>query len=120
MAHLLSRSRKMAPVLAGTAAIGLGLWLVPGLAPASAAPAFTAALGVHVASVEPVRFYRRHYPPVYPYYYNPGRPGGTSVYFGFMPYARGNYEIQALQRQFPETNWPPSMRYWTPQVRDNN
>jgi hypothetical protein len=120
MAHLIRFPKKLASALAGTAAIGLGLWLVPG--PASAAPMVTAPLGVQASPVEKVGSYyrRRHYPPVYPYYYNPGRPGGTSFYFGFMPYARGNYEIQALQRESPQTNWPPSMRYWTPQVRDNN
>ena len=36
------------------------------------------------------------------------------LYFGFVPYQKGDYETQALQRQFPEANYPPSMRYWTP------
>ena len=111
MAHLLSCFKKVAFILVGTAAIALGSWQFTGLAPASAAPAVTAELGSHDCAVEPVRYYRRHYPPVYSYYYNPGHPGGYSFYFGFVPYARGNYEIQALQRQFPQTNWPPGMRY---------
>ena len=54
-------------------------------------------------------------PPVYPYYYNPGRKGGRSFYFGFVPYEKGNYEIQALQRRFPQANYPPSMR--APSIR---
>ena len=65
------------------------------------------------ASAEPI--FRRGRPPIYPYYYSPGRPGGYSFYFGFVPYAKGDYETQALQRQFPQMNYPPSMRYWNPQ-----
>lgn len=64
------------------------------------------------ASAEPI--FRRGRPPIYPYYYSPGRPGGTDFYFGFVPYQKGDYETQALQRQFPEMNYPPSMRYWNP------
>jgi hypothetical protein len=64
------------------------------------------------ASAEPI--FKRGRPPIYPYYYSPGRPGGYGFYFGFVPYAKGDYETQALQRQFPEMNYPPSMRYWTP------
>ena len=86
---------RLARILAATIVLSL---VVPGsLAPASAEPIF-----------------RRGRPPIYPYYYSPGRPGGTDFYFGFVPYHKGNYEIQALQRQFPEANYPPSMRYWTP------
>jgi len=65
------------------------------------------------ASAEPI--FRRGRPPIYSYYYSPGRPGGYSFYFGFVPYAKGDYETQALQRQFPQMNYPPSMRYWNPQ-----
>ena len=60
---------------------------------------------------EPARIYRRGRTPIYPYYYNPGRPGGYSFYFGFVPYAPGNIENQALQRQFypQDTEWPPGL-----------
>jgi hypothetical protein len=62
---------------------------------------------------EPI--FKRGRPPIYPYFYAPPRrPGGYGFYFGFVPYAKGDYETQALQRQFPEMNYPPSMRYWTP------
>ena len=55
-------------------------------------------------------------PPIYPYYYAPRRgPGGWSFYFGPVPYEKGDYETQALQRLYPQLNYPPSMRYWTPQ-----
>jgi hypothetical protein len=115
MAPLSICSRKTASLLAGAAIMALGLGLAAWPAPARAAPMAASPLDVHASPVEPVRYYRRrYYPPVLPYYYNPGRPGGWSTYFGFVPYARGNYEIQALQRQYPEANYPPSMRYWNP------
>jgi hypothetical protein len=114
MAHLLSCSKKKASVIVGAAVIALGLWQFKCVEPASAAPAVLSGLGGPASSVESVRYYRRGRPPVYPYVYNPGRPGGWSFYFGFVPYARGDYEVQALQRFYPQTNWPPSMRYWTP------
>ncbi len=91
-----------------------GLWLLGGIEPAAAGPAFAASLGSPASPVEPARIYRRGRPPIYPYYYSPGRPGGYSFYFGFVPYQKGDYETQALQRMFPEANYPPSMRYWTP------
>ena len=105
--RLSSCSKKMARVLAGAVLIGLSTWLAAGLEPASAAPIVASALGGQASLVEPVRYFRRHHPPVYPYYYSPGRPGGYSFYVGFMPYARGTYEIQALQREHPEANYPP-------------
>ena len=97
MAHASSPIRQMAGMLAAVGAIVLGLVALGWSAPASAGPIF-----------------KRGRPPIYPYYYSPGRPGGYSFYFGFVPYAKGDYETQALQRQFPEMNYPPSMRYWTP------
>jgi hypothetical protein len=96
------------------AAAALGIALLAWSLPAAAAPVMAPGLAGAGAPVEQVRYYRgqRRGPPVYPYYYSPGRPGGWSAYFGFVPYARGNYEIQALQRRYPETNWPPGMRYY--------
>jgi hypothetical protein len=74
---------------------------------------FAALLGAGPASAEPI--FKRGRPPIYPYFYSPPRhPGGYSFYFGFVPYQKGDYETQALQRQFPQMNYPPSMRYWTP------
>jgi hypothetical protein len=99
--------------LAGAAAIAFG-FLCVGATSANAAPGFVARLPGHAAVIEPARIYKRGRPPIYPYYYNPGRPGGYSFYFGFVPYRKGDYEVQALQRAFPESNWPPSMRAWTP------
>ena len=36
--------------------------------------------------------------------------GGYSGY-GYRSYGNGHDEIRELQRLFPSTNWPPSMRY---------
>ena len=81
--------------------------------PADAAPLMPGLS--HAASpVQAAKIYKRGRPPIYPYYYSPGRPGGYSFYFGFVPYRKGDYETQALQRAFPEANYPPSMRAWTP------
>jgi len=109
MAH---GSRKTGALFAGAAAIALGL----GIAPASAAPLAAPGLAAPDALVEPAQVFRRGRPPIYPYYYAPPRrPGGWSFYFGPVPYAKGDYETQALQRVYPQLNYPPSMRYWTPQ-----
>ncbi len=108
MAH---GSIKTAVVLSAAAAIALALG-----APASAAPLSASKLASPAPIVEPAQIFKRGRPPVYPYYYAPARrPGGWSFYFGPVPYAKGDYEVQALQRLYPQTNWPPSMRYWTPQ-----
>jgi hypothetical protein len=109
MAH---GSRKTAALLSGAAAVALCL----GSAPASAAPLATSKLAGPTPMVEPAQIFRRGRPPIYPYYYAPPRrPGGWSFYFGPVPYAKGDYETQALQRVYPQLNYPPSMRYWTPQ-----
>jgi hypothetical protein len=71
-------------------------------------------LNARQAPVQQAKIFKRGRPPIYPYYYSPGRPGGYSFYFGFVPYRKGDYEIQALQRAYPEANYPPSMRAWTP------
>ena len=96
-------------------AMNLGL-SVAGLSPASAGPLTLPALAAPAPIVEPAQIFKRGRPPIYPYYYAPARrPGDRSFYFGFVPYAKGDFEVQALQRLYPQTNWPPSMRAWTPQ-----
>ena len=114
MAPLSSCWKKTLSPFTGAAAIAVGFLLLAPPHPAGEAPAFAAQFGTHASMVVPVRIFKRGRPPIYPYVYRPGRPGGWSTYFGFVPYERGDYEIQALQRAYPETNWPPSMRYWTP------
>ena len=110
------RAKRLALVLAASAASVSGLGLAAESKRAHAAPFFTAGFHVHVSIVEPARVYRRGRTPIYPYYYNPGRPGGYSFYFGFVPYAPGDIENQALQRQlYPQnTEWPPGL-YGGPQ-----
>jgi hypothetical protein len=108
MAH---GSIKTAVVLSAAAAIALALGT-----PAGAAQLSALKLASSAPIVEPAQVFRRGRPPIYPYYYAPARrPGGWSFYFGPVPYAKGDYETQALQRVYPQLNYPPSMRYWTPQ-----
>jgi hypothetical protein len=83
---------------------------------AQAAPPFAKGLESKVSQVTQIRIYRRGRPPIYPYYYYPGRPGVYSFYFGFVPYAKGDYGTQALQRSlYPQDiEWPPSMYLYGP------
>ncbi len=83
--------------------------------PAHAAP-LVPGMNYPASPVLPAKIFKRGRPPIYPYYYSPGRPGGYSFYFGFVPYRKGDYETQALQRAYPQTNWPPSMQGWTPRT----
>ena len=109
MAH---SSKKAALLLAGAAAIALGL----SMSLASAARLTAPSQDSPAPIVEPAQIFKRGRPPIYPYVYSPPRrPGGWSTYFGFVPYAKDDFEVQALQRVYPQTNWPPSMRAWTPQ-----
>ena len=114
MPQILPRAKRLAFALAGSAALVLGLAAVSETARAMAL--VTAGPQAHTSMVEVARIYRRGRTPIYPYYYNPGRPGGYSFYFGFVPYAPGNIENQALQRQFypQNTEWPPGL-YGGPQ-----
>ena len=109
MPKILPRAKRLAFALAGSAALVLGLGFACGSETARAMPLVTA--GTHASIIEPARIYRRGRTPIYPYYYNPGRPGGYSFYFGFVPYAPGNVENQAIQRgQYPQnTEWPPGI-----------
>jgi len=106
MPQRLPLATTMALVLAGSAASVLPLG-----EPAQALPLLAAGPESHASIAEPARIYRRGRTPIYPYYYNPGRRGGYSFYFGFVPYAPGNIENQALQRGFypQNTEWPPGL-----------
>jgi hypothetical protein len=110
------RAKQMALALAGAAALAFGLGLAAGSESASAMPLVTAGPQLDTTIAEPARIYRRGRTPIYPYYYNPGRPGGYSFYFGFVPYAPGDIENQALERGFypQNTEWPPGL-YGGPQ-----
>jgi hypothetical protein len=106
MRHRFFRFGIWSLILAGTA-LGSGLVLSPSKARAAQLPAL--ALPSEASEVTQIRIYRRGRTPIYPYYYNPGRPGGYSFYFGFVPYTKGNVENEAIQRwQQPQNiEWPP-------------
>lgn len=59
--------------------------------------------------VEQAGYYKRQYRSYQPYAYG-SYPGGYSGH-GYNSNGHGNYEIRELQRLFPSTNWPPSLRY---------
>jgi hypothetical protein len=105
-------SHRLRNVLLGAAPAGIAL-LAASAPLAQAAPDVIAGLS-HASPVELARIFRRGRPPIYPYYYDPGPPGGWSVYIGPVPYVKGDYETQAMQRLHPEMPYPPSMRYWNP------
>src|SRR5262249_39430867 len=116
MPNLVDRTRTFARVAATAAALLSGLLLVNGPKSAAAAPGVVSHPAASGATLlEQAQIFRRGRPPVYPYYYSPGWPGGYSFYFGFVPYEKGDYETQAIQRAFPQLNYPRSMCYWTPQ-----
>lgn len=106
------------PVFAITASVVAGFFLIltPTGNEARAAPPYAQALGIEASPITRARIYRRGRTPIYPYYYNPGHPGGYSFYFGFVPYAKGDIENQALQRGFypQDIEWPQSMRAYGP------
>jgi hypothetical protein len=116
MPNLVDCTRTFARVAATAATLLSGLLLVNGPKPAAAAPGVVSHPAASGATLlEQAQIFRRGRPPIYPYYYSPGWPGGYSFYFGFVPYEKGDYETQAIQRAFPQLNYPRSMRYWTPQ-----
>jgi len=116
MPNLVDCTRTFARVAATAAALLSGLLLVNGPKSAAAAPGVVShAAATGATLLEQAQIFRRGRPPIYPYYYSPGWPGGYSFYFGFVPYKKGDYETQAIQRAFPQLNYPRSMRYWTPQ-----
>ncbi len=101
-------------LLFGGALFGLGLGF---MLPANAAPVSVPGLAAtHAAPVEQVRIDKKGRPPIYPYYYRKAPPGGWDAYIGFVPYAKGDYGTQALQRSmYPQDiEWPKSMRPYGP------
>ena len=84
MTHRLPRVKRVAALLAATGTVALGLLLCAG-SEARAAPGFVSGLASEASPVTQVRIYRRGRTPIYPYYYNPGRPGGYCSFFVFVP-----------------------------------
>jgi hypothetical protein len=80
------------------------LALVAGFASANAAPLMQG-LTSGPSAVEAVR-YKRYYS------YHPDNGYGQDGYSWRHDADAGSYEYRELQRLFPETNWPPSLRYY--------
>jgi hypothetical protein len=108
--HTMTDSRKS--LIAFSVALGFGV--IAGLAPASAAPVSHLGLTSPVPVIEDAGYRRaRKYQQLYA-----AEDAGPNVNYGYvypgyrpwMPF-HGSIEIQELQRMFPETNWPRSMRY---------
>jgi hypothetical protein len=96
------------------AGLVLGFGLFAGVASASAAPLSGTGLASPGLQVEDAGYRRaRRYQQLYAA--EDAVPNGNYgyVYPGYRPNMpfHGSIEIQELQRMFPETNWPPSMRY---------
>ncbi|MEX0745735.1 MAG: hypothetical protein WD118_09040 [Phycisphaeraceae bacterium] len=108
--------------LGGMAVIASGLWLAAMSEPAHAAPAFIPGLDNRASALEPIRDIQRWRPPIYqkgrspiyPYVYRGPGPRGWEFYGGFVPYKKGDYGTQALERSlYPDTMaWPPSLDVW--------
>src|SRR5262249_60901148 len=89
-------------VVATTAALLSGLLPLNGPKSPAAAPGFVSDPAASGATLlEPAQIFRRGRPPIYPYYYSPGRPGGYSFHFGFVASEKGGYENPAVYRRFP-------------------
>ena len=114
MTHDLPVSKKTLCGFMGVAAILFYIWLLTWSGPVHAAPGLIAPPQGHANQVEQAKIFQRGRTPQYPFATGVG-PRGRQYYFGFVPYEKGNIELQALQRAYPEANYPPSMRYWTPQ-----
>jgi hypothetical protein len=98
---------------AGTLVLGLGLLV--GLTPASAAPIKPlSGLSGPGLQIDEAAYRRKKYRSYYAdqQVYVPNNYGTPSYYKErYMPYG-GSDEILELQRRYPQTNWPPSMRYF--------
>jgi hypothetical protein len=109
---LKTASKAMLPrALFAAGALALTFGVFAATAPAGAVPMqalpglASPGLQVEDAGYRRAKKYQQLYAdeaPTYGYRYPGYRP--------WMPYG-GSVEIQELQRLFPETNWPPSMRY---------
>jgi hypothetical protein len=103
MPHLPTRLPKLLGLAASAA---LGLIVFTGV-PAEAAPG-QGLNGVTASGlpVEQAHYYRRYYRGDYAY-----RDYPADYNYSYRGYGHGHYEIRELQRLFPSTNWPYSMRY---------
>ncbi len=102
---------KFATFIALAALAAIGAFLFAGSGQASAAPAQGLKDLIEATSpLEPVGYYRRrgsYYPGYVVRDYAPNYGS-----YSYRHHGNGQDEIRELQRLFPETNWPPSMRYY--------
>ncbi len=92
--------------------LALGFGAIAGIAPASAAPASHPGLsspGLAVVDAGYRRALKRQQ--FYNDYYVTDFYAAGPSYRVYRTIPGGNNEIRELQRLFPETNWPPSLRY---------
>lgn len=97
-----------------SASVAAGLGLFAATMPASAAPISGAGLASPGLQVEDAGYrHSRKYRQLYIAEDAAPNVNYGYVYPGYRPWMpfHGSIEIQELQRMFPETNWPPSMRY---------
>jgi hypothetical protein len=96
-----------------TAAIALSLGLLASVGTVSAAPmqagSGLTSPGLQVEDAGYRRYSRRNQPHFGPDYYV--RDAYVPSYRVYRDIPGGNNEIRELQRLFPETNWPRSLRY---------
>jgi hypothetical protein len=99
---------RLATFIALAALAAIGAMLFAGSGQANASPTQGLKDLVQATSpVEPVGWrYRRVYEPEYAV-----RDYAPNYAYSYRRYGNGHDEVRELQRLFPETNWPPSMRY---------
>ena len=102
-------SRLATTLMALAALAAVGAMLLVGSAKAAPMQGVKS-LDQATSPVETVGYYKRYRRGYVPdYYVNDYAPGYKS--YPYRKHDGGNYEIKELQRLFPETNWPSSMRY---------
>ncbi|MGH6749804.1 MAG: hypothetical protein ACRECI_10900 [Methyloceanibacter sp.] len=104
-----SLSRKVAR-LAALSGIAVALGLVAGLTPALAAPLSASGLAAPGLQVEEAGYRKYAQPYAFDRYASESNDWGPS-YRIYRHIPGGNDEIRELQRTFPSTPWPPSLRY---------
>ena len=102
---------RLTTLLALAALAAIGALLFAGSRAAEASPArVLAGLPEAGLPLEDIGYYKRNRRTYYPDYAvtDYGKPYRS---YSYRNYGNGHDEIRELQRLFPETNWPPSMRY---------
>jgi hypothetical protein len=104
MTHLPTRLPKLT-ALAASAAFSVFLFASAGATHAAPSQGLNT-LAASGLPVEQAGYYKRYNRSYQPYAYG-SYPSG----YRYRSYGHSNYEVRELQRLFPSTNWPPSMRY---------